>query len=80
MHLACAESQIKVVEYFLSLEGVVLDSPDRWGATPMDDAKNSQNEQVILMMERKKNEILARGKARVRWKKIQELMVVDKKK
>jgi hypothetical protein len=42
LHLACAESQIKVVEYFLSLEGVVLDSPDRWGASNIDDGEKEE--------------------------------------
>ena len=48
---AAAEGQRHVVEFFLKA-GVKLSPADRWGNTPVDDAKKAKHNEIIEMLER----------------------------
>lgn len=53
LHLAAAENQAEVVRYLLSRG--VPDSPiDRWGGTPLDDAKKAKHHEIITLLENKR--------------------------
>jgi glutaminase len=56
LHLAAAEGQKKVVKFLLqarcsSGEGLLLQK-DRWGNTPLDDARRNKHEEVVLLLSR----------------------------
>ena len=50
LHLACADSQMGVVQYFLTRKGIILDPVDRWGSTPLDDAVECKHEEIVALM------------------------------
>ena len=50
LHLATSNAQVAVVHYLLSRKGLVLGAVDRWGATPMDDALQSNHAETIALM------------------------------
>ncbi|MFN7117392.1 MAG: glutaminase A [Saprospiraceae bacterium] len=50
LHLAAAENQIEVVKYLIS-RGIDLFPVDRWGGTPLDDAKRSNHSVIIHLLE-----------------------------
>jgi len=60
LHLAATEGQKKVVKYLLAQqhqardcsEGVLLLQKDRWGSTPLDDARRNKHEEVVLLLSR----------------------------
>ncbi|HMO37801.1 MAG TPA: glutaminase A [Saprospiraceae bacterium] len=53
LHLAAAENQVEIVRYLLSRN--IPDSPiDRWGGTPLDDAKKAKHQDVIALFEHKR--------------------------
>ncbi len=54
LHLAAAENQAEMVEFFLRQDGSddALNPRDRWGGTPLDDACLHGHETIIRMLER----------------------------
>ena len=56
LHLAAAEGQLAVVEYFIERTGggraVNVNPRDRWGGTPLDDAVLSGHEQVAALLQK----------------------------
>ena len=55
LHLAAAENQVKVVEFFIdrdkaSLPGMDLSPVDRWGGTPLDDAYQYGHKEVAALL------------------------------
>ena len=56
LHLAAAENQVEVVEYFLARNrsgqgGADLNPLDRWGGTPLDDAYLQGHDAVVALLE-----------------------------
>ena len=49
LHLAAAEGHLEVVQFLLK-SGVDVNSPDRWGGHPLDDAINHQQDEVIQLL------------------------------
>ena len=47
MHLASAAGHIKVVKFLISVN-VDLSPHDRWGATPLNDAKNENIRELLV--------------------------------
>lgn len=56
LHLAAAENQIGTVKYLIS-RGVQLDAVDRWGGTPLDDAKKGKHKEVIDLLKKELKEV-----------------------
>jgi len=52
MHLAAAEGQFEVVKYFINKD-VNLSPKDRWGGTPLKDARKGKHLKVAEILERK---------------------------
>ncbi|MBL4652700.1 MAG: glutaminase A [Flavobacteriales bacterium] len=50
LHLAVSEGQTEVVEYLL-LRNVNVQAKDRWGGTPMEDAKRSNHSNIYTLLE-----------------------------
>ncbi len=50
LHLAACENQIEVVRHFIQKE-VLLSPKDRWGNTPLDDAKKFKNKDIVSLLE-----------------------------
>jgi len=50
LHLAASEGQAHIVEYLIA-KGVNLNPIDRWGGSPLSDAKRNNHEAVIGMLE-----------------------------
>ncbi|MEN0004103.1 MAG: glutaminase A [Bacteroidota bacterium] len=50
LHLAAAENQLDVVSYLI-YQGVDLQPKDRWGGTPLDDAKRGAHREMIRLLE-----------------------------
>ena len=50
LHLACANGHVNIINY-LAKKGVNLSAKDNMGNTPLDDAKLSDNKQVIKILE-----------------------------
>ena len=50
LHLAASEGHAHVVEYLIA-EGVKLSAVDRWGGTPLSDARRNDQELVITLLE-----------------------------
>ncbi len=50
LHLAAAENQLDVVRYLLS-RGIAHSPIDRWGGTPLDDAKKAKYQDIIELLE-----------------------------
>jgi ankyrin repeat protein len=50
LHLAASEGQSHIVEYLIA-KGVNLNPIDRWGGSPLSDAKRNNHEAVISMLE-----------------------------
>ena len=50
LHLAAAEGHLAVVQY-LSDHGVLLTPRDRWGNTPLDEARANNHEQIVRFLE-----------------------------
>ena len=46
LHLAAAEGSLEAVEYLVS-HGHPLNVRDRWGATPLDEAKREKRKSVV---------------------------------
>jgi glutaminase len=53
LHLAVAEERLSVVEYLLS-HGANADFKDRWGQTPLGEAKEKGNKQILEALEKQK--------------------------
>ncbi len=51
LHLAAAENQTEAVKYLLK-NGAHRDPVDRWGATPLDDAKRARHKDIIALLEK----------------------------
>lgn len=49
LHLAAAENQVEVVKYLLK-NGVKRDPEDRWGATPIEDARRGNYQELINLL------------------------------
>ncbi len=49
LHLAAAENKVEVVKYLLT-RGIDKNPVDRWGGTPMDDAKKAGHEQIVALL------------------------------
>lgn len=55
LHLAAAENQVEIVKYLLTRD--ISRSPvDRWGGTPLDDAKRVGNQTIIALLENRQLE------------------------
>jgi len=56
LHLAATEGQHKVVKYLLAQQqadgGELLLQKDRWGSTPLDDARRNEHEEVVKLLSR----------------------------
>ena len=52
IHLACSENQLGVLRYFCTRKGIVVDCIDRWGSTPLDDAKKNGATLAVELLER----------------------------
>jgi len=50
LHLAASEGQADVVEYFIA-QGAQLAPIDRWGNTPLDDARRGGHTRVVELLE-----------------------------
>lgn len=50
LHLAASERQVHIVKYLLSKK-VKLDPIDRWGNTPLSDARNQGHDDVVALLE-----------------------------
>jgi glutaminase len=50
MHLAATEGHLNVVSYLIE-QGVNLEPKDRWGNTPIDDAKNQNHEEIYNILQ-----------------------------
>ena len=50
LHLAASEGRVDVVDYFIA-QGVRRAPVDRWGNTPLDDARRGGHTQVVARLE-----------------------------
>ena len=50
VHLAAAEGHLNIIEFFIK-EGLELNPKDRWGGTPIDDAKNGGHKKIVTVLE-----------------------------
>ena len=46
IHLASAEGHLNIIDYFIK-EGLDLNPLDRWGGTPLDDAKKGNHPEIV---------------------------------
>ena len=53
LHLACSENHVEILKYVLSRKGICLTPIDRWGNSPLDDAKNGKHVMCVQLMEEK---------------------------
>lgn len=51
IHLAASEGQLEVVKYFMN-KNVNLSPKDRWGGTPLKDAKKGKHTKVVELLEK----------------------------
>ena len=51
MHLAASEGRSHVVKYLID-QGVFIGPSDRWGNTPLTDARRIENASIIALLER----------------------------
>ena len=51
LHLAAAEAHFEIVVFLVETAGVLTDSKDRWGITPLDDAKFFKNTETTDYLE-----------------------------
>ena len=51
MHLAASEGHLNIVEYFI-LNNINLNPEDRWGGTPLEDAKRHGHKKVVDLLEK----------------------------
>ena len=51
IHLAAAEGQLEVIQYFIE-KWVYLNPKDRWGGTPLADAYNNKHTKIIKLLEK----------------------------
>lgn len=49
LHLACSEGRLKMVELLLSQEGIDVNVQDRWGNSPLDEAKRSNHHSAKIV-------------------------------
>ena len=54
IHIAASEGHFNIVEYFI-LRNLRLDPKDRWGGTPLEDAKRHNHDKIIKLLESKLN-------------------------
>ena len=52
IHLAASEGHSKIVEYFISKD-LNLNPKDRWGGTPLEDAKRHNQKKIVKILENK---------------------------
>eukprot|EP00184_Porphyridium_aerugineum_P002671 CAMPEP_0184695846 /NCGR_PEP_ID=MMETSP0313-20130426/3348_1 /TAXON_ID=2792 /ORGANISM="Porphyridium aerugineum, Strain SAG 1380-2" /LENGTH=1119 /DNA_ID=CAMNT_0027154373 /DNA_START=331 /DNA_END=3690 /DNA_ORIENTATION=- len=50
LHLACAEGHLRVVEFLID-QGADVDACDRWGASPVDEAKRNNRLDILQFLE-----------------------------
>jgi glutaminase len=48
LHLACAENQVDTVRYLLN-QGVATSPKDRWGNTPLEDARRHKRKEIVSL-------------------------------
>ena len=53
MHLAAAEGHIECVKFLINMAKVNCHEADRWGHTPIDEARKFGHEEVVKLMETK---------------------------
>ena len=53
LHLAAAEGSLEAVEYLVT-HGHPLNVRDRWGATPLDEAKREKRKSVVEFLKKYK--------------------------
>ena len=51
IHLAASEGQEDVVKFFIA-KGVNINPKDRWGGTPLADAKRGNHAKVVALLEK----------------------------
>jgi glutaminase len=51
LHLAASEGRAEVVDFFVR-RGIDLGPVDRWGNTPLDDARRGGHDEVIALLTR----------------------------
>ena len=51
LHLACSENQVQVVRFFLSVDGIALSPVDRWGNTPIDEARKIGAQNIVKLFD-----------------------------
>ncbi len=56
IHLAASEGQEEVVRYLIA-KGVNINPRDRWGGTPLADAKRGNHTKVVTLLEKYGGEI-----------------------
>ena len=63
LHLAAAEGHENCVS-FLITNGANARAKDRWGATPLDDAKKAGNDNILSELKKSNNNVLSYFKAK----------------
>ena len=53
LHLACSENHVDILKYILSRKGIDVAPIDRWGNSPLNDAKNCKHMMCVQLMEEK---------------------------
>jgi len=61
LHLACAQGKVDIVDFLLSKNGLNLAPVDRWGHTPLDDAKENGHDEIVGMLTREFNSAKNKG-------------------
>ena len=50
IHLAASEGRTEVIRYLLA-KNITIDPKDRWGGTPLQDAKRHNHKDVVVLIE-----------------------------
>ena len=61
LHLASVEGQVAAVRYLLA-QGVEREPLDRWGNTPLDDARGNGHDEVVALLEQSVGPIFVSGR------------------